>query len=636
MDSHLLKTDYLTYTNPKNGKFEYGISGYNLYEDAASSTPVDGIGGSPTGISLVSSSDNPLTGMYSGVFTKTAINNMGKGFSFDIKIDRGNVDLTHKLIFTYETDTNYVNGDMGIYVYDIDNSILLPTSEVNISKSYGPSKFISTLLLNGSLNYRIIFHVQTVSALLYTLKLTDIQFTQKEVVIGGAIGPTIQYPLTIGATTTAPTKGTIAEDIATWARHGDKMLWSYRYRQTSAGTAGNGTYLFPLPTGHEIDLAKTPAGTAVGECRMEGTSTEGSLPSGLGTVCVYDSTHLFVRKINPVVTTEITDTIANGAFALSSANIIYGMTAVFTISNWSSNVNLNGAMDDEYLFNTQSAIHTDDTTSFGYGKGGTAILANATSVAVFYDVKPKNKIQITDKIELEVRSKIDGSWCNVDEVYVPSLFCQLKHMWLRNTYPSQTGYWTGMSYAKVTSDRVRVFFFPFSSGADGSGSSNTVWRAWADIVNAADGFDRWRIRVSKGASSSEIPPVVAASMGLTTAISVTANTAIPYATLLEDTHNCLTLGTGAKFTCKVRGRYLVNGPCYGSTVSAHLRLYKNGVVVNRVGYWLTNSAETMFHHVITLEVGDYIDLRPSTTNNMTGYSADNGYANMVQITRIGS
>jgi hypothetical protein len=61
--------------------------------------------------------------------------------------------------------------------------------------------------------------------------------------------------ITIGAITTAPTKGTPSIDYVKYRNIGGKEYEvEYNYLQTTAGTAGSGDYLFSLPAGLQFDL----------------------------------------------------------------------------------------------------------------------------------------------------------------------------------------------------------------------------------------------------------------------------------------------------------------------------------------------------------------------------------------------
>lgn len=70
-------------------------------------------------------------------------------------------------------------------------------------------------------------------------------------------------PITITATTTNPTKGTMAIDKVYWLREGAKGSFIYKYEQTSVGTAGSGDYLYSLPNGLSFNTAVTQFYTTV-------------------------------------------------------------------------------------------------------------------------------------------------------------------------------------------------------------------------------------------------------------------------------------------------------------------------------------------------------------------------------------
>lgn len=103
------------------------------------------------------------------------------------------------------------------------------------------------------------------------------------------------YSLTIDGSTTAPTLGTTTANLASY-RVVDKTLFiKYSLRQTAAGTAGSGKYLFPLPAGFTIDTSKVTIdesndfGTILGQ--FYGKST-GSIQKS-GVVLAFDSTKLW-------------------------------------------------------------------------------------------------------------------------------------------------------------------------------------------------------------------------------------------------------------------------------------------------------------------------------------------------------
>lgn len=110
------------------------------------------------------------------------------------------------------------------------------------------------------------------------------------------------YSLTIGASTTAPTKPTTRTESAYWRRVGDTMEINYliRYSSTSGGADGSGTYLFSLPSGYSIDTSKNQVNS---DYFLASTVGVGALVGTEGALCSvwpYDSTHLALKCTNSV------------------------------------------------------------------------------------------------------------------------------------------------------------------------------------------------------------------------------------------------------------------------------------------------------------------------------------------------
>lgn len=140
------------------------------------------------------------------------------------------------------------------------------------------------------------------------------------------------YTMTIGATGSSPTKGTNNVDNAQWRRVGDSMEIMYSYRQTGAGSAGSGQYLFPVPSGYTIDTAKLGA-TAVKASSIVGDGEVST--NGIDTyscqINVYNSSNL---SLYSVYATGTSDAIGSAAVALSGASVQYSFFARVPISGW--------------------------------------------------------------------------------------------------------------------------------------------------------------------------------------------------------------------------------------------------------------------------------------------------------------
>lgn len=159
------------------------------------------------------------------------------------------------------------------------------------------------------------------------------------------VGPWVDAgPITLTATTTNPTKGTVTLDRVLWRRVGDSMELQYDYRQTGAGTAGSGTYKFGIPAGYLIDTTKVAVrygtdqenGSTVGAAHIFNQSANNQI----GTAFVLDSGSLgilgAIDASNPAA-----DRVVSGTYTdlnLAGANRTYSIHATVPIAGWDTGV----------------------------------------------------------------------------------------------------------------------------------------------------------------------------------------------------------------------------------------------------------------------------------------------------------
>ncbi len=150
--------------------------------------------------------------------------------------------------------------------------------------------------------------------------------------------PWTSYTMTIGATTSAPTKGTTTTDQALWRRNGSAIDVRYTLDQSGAGSAGTGDYLFPVPTGLTIDTSLIPASTSDNHLGCYGTArianSGGGTTRKIGNPKVYDSSNLML-----IVNTTATDAdpVSATSAPLSNADQHISFTAIgIPISGWTA------------------------------------------------------------------------------------------------------------------------------------------------------------------------------------------------------------------------------------------------------------------------------------------------------------
>lgn len=140
------------------------------------------------------------------------------------------------------------------------------------------------------------------------------------------------YSLSISATTTNPTKASSpTKDSATWRRVGDTMEINYIYTESSnsGATAGNGTYLFSLPSGYSIDTGKVYTSS---DSTIHSVVGVASNQGYLGYVSAYDSTHLAMYFTDGVTT----GVIGSSSYPMTLSNTNYAFFAKVPISGWST------------------------------------------------------------------------------------------------------------------------------------------------------------------------------------------------------------------------------------------------------------------------------------------------------------
>lgn len=124
--------------------------------------------------------------------------------------------------------------------------------------------------------------------------------------------------ITIGATTTAPTKGTTTIDRVMYSRYGNRLNADYQYNQTVAGSDGSGDYLFTLPAGlsfdsNEVTFDATASATWIAGTKIDPRAFVGRSTSSLNgdinidmVMIAYSATQFRVLMTNSTVLSSST------------------------------------------------------------------------------------------------------------------------------------------------------------------------------------------------------------------------------------------------------------------------------------------------------------------------------------------
>ncbi len=144
------------------------------------------------------------------------------------------------------------------------------------------------------------------------------------------------YTLTIGATTTPPTLGTVAFNEARWRRVGDCMELFYNLSMTSAGTAGSGLYLFPIPPTFAIDTAKLTPSTNGINAVVGSALVAINGGSGGGSVAAYDTVNLVLTTTSSGAGSPGVGIVGSATFPLSATSANFAFHATIPISGWTA------------------------------------------------------------------------------------------------------------------------------------------------------------------------------------------------------------------------------------------------------------------------------------------------------------
>lgn len=192
------------------------------YADAAQSTPVNGVGGTPN-ITLTRDTNSLTIGQTSFLVTKDAANRQGEGISCDFAIDpvvQGTpVDISFfcapSANFAYGNISGTTLSDLAVYVYSVDDSALVGVFPYVITnEGYFTGQFQAT----QATNYRLILHIGTTSALAWTFALGEVIVTPSQSNFIQSDSDWVSY------TPTFTGFGTVTNVNVYWKKEGSDLL----------------------------------------------------------------------------------------------------------------------------------------------------------------------------------------------------------------------------------------------------------------------------------------------------------------------------------------------------------------------------------------------------------------------------
>lgn len=383
--------NYIVYNNFENN----ALTGWN----EASVTWTSGApSGAPTvsasaaaSIALSVTSTTPLAGTYSLQMTGTIA--QGQGFCTDVlTIDREDQAKVLQGSFYYEVTANPTNANFSgtssntlcVYIYDVTNSAWIqPAGVYNLVQSTGVGLCTFTFQTPASISQLrlFVFAANTASGSI-TVNFDDFALGPQKILSGAAISDYQDLgSISIGATTTPPTKGTTTIDKVLLKRVGDTANLIYEFYQTSAGTTGTGTYLFSLPSGLSFDSNKvvTSSGSILNGVRSAttpvgwGFAGQSNTTGANATVVLipYNSTQFYAHVTSSQDNTgtggaSVDDPLSATIYPLNQANTGFKFFLEAPISGWSSNTVMSSDTDTRVVAGSflMSTNQTVSSTSF--------------------------------------------------------------------------------------------------------------------------------------------------------------------------------------------------------------------------------------------------------------------------------
>ena len=536
------------------------------------------------------------------------------------------------------------SNSIGVAIYVVDGSLagtwIQPAGVFNIVQTSGVGKAAGTFQVpSDATQVRLAVYFPNATSGAITVYLDDFVLGPQVVQYGAPVTDWVDFPSVaagtlITAITTSPTYGTVAYNKAQWRRVGSDMEIRWDFRQTTAGTAGSGTYLFNLPPGLSIDTNKVSVSSSNDDSKSLGVFDYNDQAGSIGTgyVTAHSSTQLrMVMQAQSGSTSYSVGTIGSTYGQLSVPAAGYAIKARVPILGWSSSVQMSNDTDTRVV-----------AASVG---GGSGVAATNTTVQLLFGTT-----------NLDTHAGIGTNQYTVPVSGYYRVSCASRTQFNANnvTFNHSLNIYKNTSVA--ASDVLQ---------GDGGNQNALYWMgAFVDSViqcNAGDvitvkfttnfnaiattSLQYFSINRLSGPSAIAASETVAARY-YTTAGPVINNTSptITYGTKVYDSHGAM---SGSTYTIPVSGKYRVTlrfltpSTAFGANTAIEGYVVKNGVINSALGNARVSSAVTTQQGAngsATFDAlaGDLITIKIYSDQATTLATAPVGSDNYVCIERIGN
>src|ERR1019366_3052743 len=144
-------------------------TGSNILAGGGDTSPTNGTGGVPSGVTLTRNTSTPLIGVASFDLGKIAASEEGQGVSTDFQINSVDIGQPIQISFIYSGSAGMVLGaasDVLVFIYDITNAVLIPVSPRTVAGPVSTAKTYTGHFTASAtrVNYRLLIHIATANA----------------------------------------------------------------------------------------------------------------------------------------------------------------------------------------------------------------------------------------------------------------------------------------------------------------------------------------------------------------------------------------------------------------------------------------------------------------------------------------
>lgn len=571
------------------------------YQDSSGARPIDGTGGTTTGITTALTATAPLSGTNSFTLTKDAANRQGGGWSAPFTVDLAYRAKSLKISVDYIVNSGtFVSGsssaesDVIFYLYDVTNSQLIEPSNIKLfaSSTSTSDKYEATFQTSATgSSYRLIAHIQSVSALAYELKVDNVSVSPQNYVYSTAITAWTAY-------------------TPTFVGFGTATGISFESRQVGEEIEVRGVFTSGTSTAVAASITLPTTAVAV----ASNTILRGSISRALATATTNkDYTAILTSSSSTLINIGIRENPSSSS--ASSAETGSNLASSGHVIHVNFTYKAQGLLASVQVSDGYAAR---DLT-FSGTQSSQAVTANSTNIAF---TSTKDSASSWSGTQYTVKSAGDYfviASCLTNGL--ATLYVKVNGTQVGYLSTTQTAGSNALSGAQLLTNLV---------------AGDTISLVSANSVTLTSG----RISISK----NQAPTTISVNEEISLRYSNTAGTTVPatvttypYAVKSYDTHGAYNTSTG-EFTAPVAGRYIVRASVTSTYNAAaydlNVRFYVNGSSVSYAYKTVqTGSAQQVINNdILNLNAGDILTIR--VDQSVSAASSTAVGANVLAIARL--